>query len=375
MLKKTHLYEFHRQRAKMEPFAGFDMPLWYKNIKPEHLAVRNGVGIFDVTHMGRSLIVGPDAEKFLNYMITNNITSLAPLSAQYSVMCNEHGGIKDDFVVAKLEQERFLMTYNAANRQKDYSWLAKNATPFSVKVQDVSDNIALFAVQGPKAEKTLQKISSEDLGQIARFKCSWTRLASVNTFVSRTGYTGEDGFEVYVWDTPLEKPENALKVWNSVLQAGEEFGIEPCGLGARDTLRLEAGLCLYGNDIGEDTTPLEALLSFVVKLEKGDFVGKDALLKQKSEGVRKKRTGIRMLEPGVPRQHYEVIKDDIKVGAVTSGTFSPLLERGIAMAYVTSENANAGDKVKVKIREKMVDGEMVKFPFYDSTRYGYARKL
>jgi len=374
MLKKTHLYEFHRQHAKMEPFAGFEMPLWYKDIKPEHLAVRNGVGIFDVTHMGRSIITGPDAEKFLNHVITNNIASLVPLDAQYSVMCNERGGIKDDFVVSRLEQEKFLMTYNAANREKDYNWLVQNAARFNAKIQDVSDNIALFAVQGPKAEKTLQKISSENLSQIARFKCGWTRLAGINTFVSRTGYTGEDGFEVYIWDTPLENPENAVKVWNTILQAGEEFGIQPCGLGARDTLRLEAGMCLYGNDIDEDTTPLEALLSFVVKFDKGDFIGKDALLKQKSEGVKKKRVGIRMLGAGIPRQHYEVFKDSAMIGTVTSGTFSPLLEYGIAMAYVPSEHANTGDKIKVKIRDKMVDGEMVKFPFYDSTRYGYARK-
>jgi aminomethyltransferase len=375
MLKKTHLYEFHRQHAKMEPFAGFEMPLWYKDIKPEHLAVRNGVGIFDVTHMGRSLITGQDAEKFLNYVVTNNVANLTLLSAQYSVMCNEHGGIKDDFVVSRLEPEKFLMTYNAANREKDYKWLTQNAAKFNAKIEDVSDKIALFAVQGPKAEKTLQKISSENLSQVARFKCGWTRLAGVNTFVSRTGYTGEDGFEVYTWDTPLETPENAVKVWNAILQAGKGFGIEPCGLGARDTLRLEAGMCLYGNDIDEDTTPLEALLSFVVKFEKGDFIGRNALLKQKSEGVKKKRIGIRMLEPGIPRQHYEVFKDSAKVGVVTSGTFSPLLEYGIAMAYAASENANAGDKVKVKIRERMADGEMVKFPFYDSTRYGYARKV
>ena len=374
MLKKTHLYEFHRRHAKMEAFAGFDMPLWYKDIKPEHLAVRNGVGIFDVTHMGRSLIKGPDAEKFLNYLITNNIASLTIMGAQYSVMCNERGGIKDDFVVSRLEQETFLMTYNAANREKDYDWLVRNASRFDAKVEDVSDNIALFAVQGPKTEKTLQKISSENLSQIGRFKCGWTQLAGAKTFLSRTGYTGEDGFEVYIWDTPLDRPDSAVKAWNAILQAGEEFGIQPCGLGARDTLRLEAGMCLYGNDIDEETTPQEALLGFVVKLEKGDFIGEEVLLKQKSEGVKKKRIGIRMLEPGIPRQHYEVYKNGAKIGVVTSGTFSPLLQYGIAMAYVASEHANVGDRVQVKIREKMVDGEMVKFPFYDSTRYGYARK-
>jgi glycine cleavage system T protein len=375
LLKRTHLYEFHRQKAKMEPFAGFEMPLWYKDIIPEHLAVRNNVGIFDVTHMGRSLITGPDAEQFLNYVTTNNVASLAPLSAQYSVMCNERGGIKDDFVVSRLEREKFLMVYNAANREKDYQWLIKNTRKFNVNIQDVSDNIALFAVQGPKTEKTLQKISSENLSQIGRFKCGWTKLANVNTFVSRTGYTGEDGFEIFIWDTPLEKPENAVKVWNAISEAGREFDIEPCGLGARDTLRLEAGMCLYGNDIDENTTPLEALISFVVKFDKDTFVGKDALINQKTEGVQRKRVGIRMLAQGIPRQHFEVFKDEEKVGSVTSGTFSPLLEYGIAMAHITSENANAGQHVKVKIRERMVEGEIVKFPFYDSTKYGYARKI
>ena len=374
MFRRTHLYEFHRQNAKMEPFAGFEMPLWYKGIIPEHLAVRNNVGVFDVTHMGRSLITGADAERLLNYVTTNNVAILTPLSAQYSTMCSERGGTKDDFVVSRLEQEKFFIVYNAANREKDYQWLIKNADRFRAKIEDVSGNVALFAVQGPKAEKTLQKICSENLSQIARFKCGWTKLANVRVFISRTGYTGEDGFEVFVWDSPLEKPDKAVKVWNTVLNAGKEFGIEPCGLGARDTLRLEAGMCLYGNDIDENTTPLEAVISFVVKLEKDDFIGKAGLMKQKADGVKRKRVGIRMLESGIPRQGFEVFTDGAKIGSVTSGTFSPLLEYGIAAAYVTGEHANAGERVKVKIRERMVEGEIVKFPFYDSTKYGYARK-
>ena len=358
----------------MQPFAEFEMPLWYKGIIPEHLAVRNNVGIFDVTHMGRCLITGPDAEKFLNYVTTNNVANLTLLRAQYSTICNEQGGIKDDFVVSRLEQEKFCAVFNAANRKKDYQWIIKNSAGFNVKIEDVSDNIALFAVQGPKAEKTLQKISSENLSQIGRFKCGWTQLANVPTFVSRTGYTGEDGFEVFVWNAPLEKPDNAVKVWDAILQAGKEHGIVPCGLGARDTLRLEAGMCLYGNDIDENTTPPEAGISFVVKLEKEDFIGKDVLLKQKTEGVKRKRVGIRMLESGIPRQHHEVFRYEEKIGTVTSGTFSPLLEYGIAMAYIANEYANVGERVKIKIRQKMVEGEIVKFPFYDSTRYGYARK-
>jgi len=358
----------------MVSFADFDMPLWYKGIIPEHLAVRNNVGVFDVTHMGRSLISGLNAEKFLNYVTTNNVASLIPLSAQYSTMCNERGGIKDDFVVSKLEQEKFLMVYNAANRERDYLWLINNAKEFDVKIQDASDSIALFAIQGPRTENTLHKISSENLSLIERFKCGWTKLADVETFVSRTGYTGEDGFEVFVWDAPLEKPDNAVKVWNAILEAGREFGIEPCGLGSRDTLRLEAGMCLYGNDIDESTTPFEAAIGFVVKLEKGDFIGKGALANEKAVGIRRKRVGISMLDKGIPRQRFEVLKDQVKLGSITSGTFSPLLNRGIAMAYVTSESASAGQRVNVKIRERLVEGEIVKFPFYDSTVYGYGRK-
>lgn len=372
--RKTHLYDFHVKNGKITLFSGFQMPIWYKGISQEHLAVRNSVGIFDVSHMGRAVITGLDAEAFLNYMITNNVAALTPLSAQYSVMCNEKGGIIDDFVLSRLEQQKFFMVYNASNREKDFKWLVMHSKRFKVKVEDASDNIAMFAVQGPKAEETLQKISSEDLNQIKRFKCGWTKLADVETLVSRTGYTGEDGFEVFVWNTPVSKPDNAFKVWNAILQAGEEFGIEPCGLGARDTLRLEAGMCLYGNDIDENTTPLEARLGFVVKFQKDDFIGKDALLKQKAEGLKRKRVGIKIVGRGIPRQRYEVFKDKEKIGVITSGTFSPLLKCGIAMAYVSTEHAVEGEQVQVKIRERFAKGEVVKFPFYDTTRYGYRRK-
>jgi len=372
----THLYQFHKQNAKIVEFAGFQMPIWYKGIIPEHMAVRTHVGIFDITHMGRVFITGARSEVFLNHVITNDVSVLTPLSAQYSVMCNENGGIKDDFVTSRLEQEKFLMVYNAANREKDYQWLVQNAKTFNVKVEDVSDNIAMFAVQGPNAQPALQKIADADLSKIERFKCGWTKLAGVDGFVSRTGYTGEDGFEVFVWNTPLSQPENAVKVWNAILKAGEEFGIEPCGLGARDTLRLEAGMCLYGNDIDETITPLEAGLGFVVKLKKDSFIGKDALTKQKTEGIRKKRIGLRMLEKGPnPRPKQEVWKDSQKIGYVTSGTFSPLLECGIAMAYVGIEHATEGETVMVKVREdKLLKAEIVKFPLYDPTKYGYARQ-
>jgi len=372
--QKTHLYNFHIQKGRMDVFAGFEMPMWYKGIIPEHLAVRNNVGIFDVTHMGRVLVSGPEAETFLNYITTNDVSALTPLSAHYSTMCNEQGGIKDDFVLSRLEEEKFLMVPNASNRNKDYDWIVNQSHSFDVNVKDASDSIAMFAVQGPKAEQTLQIISSQDLSQIERFKCGWTELAGAKTFVSRTGYTGENGFEIFVWDSPLTSPENAVKVWNKVLEAGKEFGIEPCGLGARDTLRLEAGMCLYGNDIDENITPLEAWLGFVVKLQKGDFIGKNSLVKQKTEGIKRKRVGIYMLEKGIPRSHHEVWKNKKKIGIVTSGTLSPILKCGIAMAYIPTEYAIEGEEVLVKIRDKSVKGKIVKFPFYDPTKYGYQRK-
>jgi len=358
----------------MVSFAGFEMPMWYKGIIPEHMAVRNAVGIFDVTHMGRVLINGPEAEAFLDYVTTNNVAALAPLSAHYSTMCNELGGIKDDFIVSRLETEKFLLVPNAINRVKDYEWLVKQSQAFDVKIEDVSDNIAMFAVQGPKAEQTLQEICDEDLTKIQRFKGGWAKLAGVDVYVSRTGYTGEDGFELFTWNTPLSNPNNAIKVWNAILEAGQSVGIEPCGLGARDTLRLEAGMCLYGNDIDENTTPLEAGLGFVVKFNKGGFIGKEALLKQKTEGLKRKRVGVRILERGIPRPHHEVWRKGEKIGHVTSGTFSPILKRGIAMAYLSTEYAVESTTVDVGIRGKFVRGEVVTFPFYDVAQYGFRRE-
>ncbi len=372
---RTQLYRVHKKTAKTTVFAGFEMPLWYKGIIPEHLAVRNSVGIFDISHMGRVSITGEDSENFLNYVITNNISVVLPNGAQYSVMCNVNGGIIDDFVVYRLETEKFLVVFNASNREKDYNWITKNAEGFDVKIEDVSDNVAMFAVQGPNAEKTLQKISGADLGKIGRFKCRNSRLTDVEVIISRTGYTGEDGFEVFVWNASLTKPDNAVKLWNAILEAGKSFRIEPCGLGARDTLRLEAGMCLYGNDIDESTTPLEARLNFVVKFQKENFIGKDALLKQKKEGIKRKRVGIRMIERGVPRQGFEVYDDkNEKVGYITSGTFSPLLKYGIGMAYIQTAQAQKENLVKVKIRGRLAKGKIASFPFYDAEKYGYKRK-
>ncbi|MCD6529502.1 glycine cleavage system aminomethyltransferase GcvT [Candidatus Bathyarchaeota archaeon] len=378
-LRKTHLFSFHKANGRLTEFAGFSMPVWYKGITVEHMAVRECVGIFDVSHMGRCLVNGPQAESFLNYVTTNDVSSLNPLSAQYTTFCNHNGGIKDDLVISKLEENSYLVVYNASNREKDYRWLKDNSEKFDVKVEESSDSIAMFAVQGPKAELVLQRISTQDLSSVKRFKCVWTEIEGCKTFVSRTGYTGEDGFELFVWNTSLQDPRKAFKVWNSILSAGASEGIEPCGLGARDTLRLEAGMCLYGNDLTEETTPLEAGLSFVVKFHKGDFIGREALLKQKEEGIKRKRVGIRLLERGIPRPGQEVIVDGEVVGLVTSGTLSPLLKVGIAMAYLPVDLSKEGTAVKVKIRRRLVDGTVVKLPFYrrlsENTVYLMGRKV
>ncbi len=374
-MRKIQLYEIHKKTAKMTEFAGFEMPLWYKGIKEEHLAVRNSVGIFDVSHMGRVIITGRDAVSFLNYVITNDTTTLTPNSALYSVMCNENGGIIDDFVISCLEEEKFLLVPNATNREKDFNWLVKKAEGFKVKIEDVSDKVAMFAVQGPNAEKTLQKICYANLNKIERFKCITAKLAGTDVFLSRTGYTGEDGFEVYAWNTSLDKPDNAVKLWNAILEAGKPFRIEPCGLGARDTLRLEAGLCLYENDIDENITPLEARLGFVVKFQKDNFIGKNALLKQKEEGIKQRRVGLQMIEQGIPRQGFKIYNEKgDNIGQVTSGTFSPLLKCGIAMAYIQTQYAQEGSIVNIEIRRKMAKAKIVPFPFYDAEKYGYKRK-
>ncbi|NIO37960.1 glycine cleavage system aminomethyltransferase GcvT [Candidatus Bathyarchaeota archaeon] len=374
--RRTQLHEVHRESAKLTRFAGFELPLLYKGVILEHMAVRNSVGIFDISHMGRVSVTGADSESFLNYVITNDASALASNGAEYSVMCDRNGGILDDFVVYRQEAERFMVVFNASNREKDYNWLIENAASYDVKIEDISGNVAMLAVQGPRAESVIQRISKADLSEIGRFKCRQLRLADIEVFVSRTGYTGEDGFEIFVWNTPLADPKKATRLWGTILEAGRPFGIEPCGLGARDTLRLEAGLCLYGNDIDETTTPLEARLGFVVKFQKDDFIGKDALLEQKNAGVRRRRVGIQMMEKGIPRQGFRIYNDANKeIGCMTSGTFSPLLKSGIGMAYIRADEAKKGNLVRVEIRNRLVEGEIVSFPFYDTGKYGFRRKI
>jgi aminomethyltransferase len=372
--KRTHLYEFHRKNGHLTIFAGFEHALWYEGIIPEHLAVRNNVGIFDVTHMGRCLVKGENATALLDYLLTRDAPSMKINQGRYTVMCNNQGGIMDDLVFFRLDEDLFFLIYNAGNREKDYKWICSHAKEFNVQTKDVSDEVAMFAVQGPKALATLQSLSEVDLSGIRRYWGAKIYLDGFEVFLTRSGYTGEDGFEVYLWRTPAEKPKKAVQLWQNILKAGEEHGIKPCGLGARDTLRLEAGMCLYGNDIDESVTPLEAKLNFCVNFDKNNFVGKNALLKQRDENLKRIRAAFRMIGRGIPRPESEIFLKSKKVGRVTSGTFSPLLKCGIGMGYVPSELAIIGTQVDIKIRKSIFGSEIVDTPFYDATEYGGQRK-
>lgn len=361
---KTQMYDFHKDHGNLVEFGGFSMPVWYKGIISECSAVRSAAGIFDVSHMGRVYVKGVEAEHFLNYVTTNDVDTLELTEGHYSLLCNPKGGIVDDITVFKLEPNHFLVVYNAGNRAKDFSWLMENAKKFKVEVQDVSERVAMFALQGPRAVEILETLSGLKLSDIGRFNIGGGKIAGEDCSFTRTGYTGEDGFEIYVHNAPIDDPAKAHKVWNAIIDAGKSSGLQPCGLGARDALRLEAGMCLYGNDIDYETTPLEAKLGFAVKLDKPDFVGKAALSKQKAEGLRRSRVGIKLLEKGIPRSGQEISKDGQNIGKVTSGTYSPLLKFGIAMGYVKSEHAGEGTEVQVKIRERLVKAVVVKLPFY-----------
>jgi aminomethyltransferase len=366
------MQEFHEKNGHLTEFVGFNLPLWFKGIIPESLAVRNSVGIFDVSHMGRALIRGRDSCKLLDTITTNDVASLPNGMGQYSLICNPDGCIKDDVLVFRLRPEEYLFVYNAGNRSKDYDWMTEQAQGLSVEIQDVSDQVAMFAVQGPKASPLLEKLSGGQVGGVRRFGCAETQIADVKVLVTRTGYTGEDGFEVFVWDSPLRDPRNAQTVWGTLSDVGKQFAIEPCGLGARDLLRLEAGLCLYGADIDENTNPFEARLGFVVKLHK-EFIGKSKLQEVKSEGPAKVRVGLLTGKRVIPRHGFNIVREERKVGSVTSGTLSPLLNTGIAMGYVTPESSKEGTKLIVEIRGRSEEVRVVKPPFYDPTKYGYLR--
>lgn len=357
-LRRTPLYSVHRRLgAKMVEFAGWEMPVQYSGIIEEHLAVRNSAGLFDVSHMGEIEVSGPDALDLCQKLMANDVSRIRPLEAQYNLLLNESGGVVDDLMVYRLAERHFLLCVNASNRSKDYQWITSHREG-RVEVQDKSDAYVLLALQGPKAHQILQSLTPIPLVELKPFHFIWGEVSSVPSLVSRTGYTGENGFELYV------DSSHGDKLWNALMEAGREEGLRPAGLGARDTLRLERALALYGHELDDHTTPLEAGLGWVTKLSKKEFLGREPLLLQKREGVKRKLVGLELVEPGIARSGYPITREGRPLGQVTSGTKSPSLRKSIAMGYVSVEEAEVGNHVEVGIRGRAVRAVVVALPFY-----------
>lgn len=371
----TALHDWHEEKASITTFANWKLPREFSSTKKEHLSVRNGVGLFDISHMGRIMVSGKKSTPFLEYVLSRNVKKMGKGESKYMLVCNERGGIKDDLVVFKLKEDRYFLVCNSATRQKVLAWLEslKNLilqtsgktsdTELGIEIEDKTFSTSLFAVQGPKAEAIFQDMSAESIPD-ERFKFETTEIFGHKSILSRTGYTGEDGFEIIPMEIGNKDKEEALNLWTSILRIGERHGIKPCGLGARDTLRLEAGYPLYGNELDEDTNPLESKLEFAVNLdEDDDFIGKDSLLRRRKEKPERTRIGFEMEDRGIPRKGMVIESGEEMIGTVTSGTYSPVLEKGIGMGYVPPEYSESESTIQIKIRGREAKGKMVDLPF------------
>jgi aminomethyltransferase len=376
-LRRTPLYDRHRAAGgKLVPFAGWEMPVQYQGVIEEHRAVRTATGLFDVSHMGELRVVGPDAEAFLQYLTPNDVARLDEGRAHYSALLTESGTYLDDLLVYRIAAEEFLVVVNAANTESDFHWTADRAREAredgrAVEVEDVSERYALLALQGPLAVEILQPLAAvaqarrsdpAELDAIGYYRFARGEVAGAPAILSRTGYTGEDGFELYL------DPEDAPRVWDRLLEAGRDRGLVPAGLGARDTLRLEAGMALYGHEIDAGTTPWEADLGWTVKPDKGDFIGRRALLAQKAAGVERRLVGFEVRGRGIAREGHPVLHDGREVGRVTSGTWSPTFEKALGMARVPAALAAPGTAVEIEVRGRRLPAEVVKLPFYQRRR-------
>ncbi|NLC67865.1 MAG: glycine cleavage system aminomethyltransferase GcvT [Clostridiaceae bacterium] len=362
-MKRTVLHETHSGLgAKMAEFAGWLLPTWYSGIIEEHERVRKAAGIFDVSHMGEIMAEGPDAGEFIQKLVTNNIENMKTGRARYSPMCYPNGGTVDDILIYKLSDTKYLLVVNAANTEKDFNWM-KSMACGRTEIKDVSGEYALLAVQGPRAVHILKKMTDFPLESMKPFDfVGSVPVAGVDCMLSRTGYTGEDGFELFV------SPWDAKQLWDKILEEGKDEGLVPAGLGARDTLRLEAAMPLYGHELSEDITPLEAGLERFVKFDKGDFTGRDALLKQKEEGLSRQLTGFEMLDSGIPRNGHRVQVGDEVIGFVTSGSFIPTMKKNVGMALLKRKYCKMGTEIEVVVRNKTLKARITKLPFY--TRKG-----
>jgi len=359
-MKKTSLYDKHVSLgAKIVPFAGFEMPVQYSGVTEEHFAVREKAGIFDVSHMGQFFIEGSGSKELLQYVTSNDVDTLENGKAQYSCLPNGNGGIVDDLIIYKMDDEKYFVVVNASNIEKDWNHIQKFNSTFGAKMTNASDEMSLLAIQGPKATEILQKLTDTPLSEIPYYHFTVGTVNGVNdVIISNTGYTGSGGFEIYF------KNENAEQLWDAISEAGKEEGLIPCGLAARDTLRLEKGFCLYGNDIDDTTSPLEAGLGWITKLDKGEFVDSEFLKKQKEEGITRKLVGFELTEKGVPRHDYPVVDAEGNViGKVTSGTQSPMKKVGIGLAYVDKPHFKLGSEIFIQVRNKNIPAKVVKLPF------------
>ena len=360
-MKHTAFTKFHESLgARMSPFAGYYMPIKYTGDIEEHVTVRKGVGVFDVSHMGEFWIEGPKAYDFVQYVTSNDVSALYEGKVQYSCFPNGKGGIIDDLLVYKISDEKYLLVVNAANIDKDWEW-CNSQNKIGAKLTNASDDVAQLAIQGPMAMKVMQKLTDTPIEDMEYYTFKYVTLAGFeNVLLSTTGYTGSGGCEIYMDNN------NADKIWNAVFEAGEEFGIKPIGLAARDTLRLEMGYCLYGNDIDDTTSPIEAGLGWITKFsDANNFIDKDYLANQKAEGIKRRLVGFEMIDRGIPRHGYEIVDaEGNKIGDVTSGTMSPMMKVGIGMGYVKKEFAKSGNEIYVKIRNKILKAETVKLPIY-----------
>ncbi len=365
-MKHTALSDLHIQMgAKIQPFAGYYMPVEYSGINDEHITVREKAGIFDVSHMGEFRVKGPDAGRFIQYLTTNDVTRLSDGGIQYTCFPNGKGGIVDDLLVYRFDNETWMMVVNAANIEKDWNWCVSHAKKFDIHVgkelHNASDEVALIAVQGPMAMKVVQKLTDEPVEDQKFYTFKKLNIAGINNALfSVTGYTGSGGCEIYIDN------EDGPGLWKALLDAGEEYGLKPAGLGARDTLRLEMGFCLYGNDIDETTSPIEAGLGWITKfVDNNDFIDRDLLYKQKVEGTKRRLIGFILEEKGIPRQGYEICDQDGKIiGQVTSGTMSPMIHKGIGMGYVEKGFEKEGTEITINIRRRSIKARVVRFPVY-----------
>lgn len=362
MLKRTPLFEIHKKYgARLIDFGGFEMPVQYSSIKEEHKAVRNSVGMFDISHMGEFFVRGAEAIDLIQTISVNDASKLVDGKAQYTTMCYEDGGIVDDLLIYRIDNEEFMLVVNAANRTKDWEWILEH-NDFDAELENASDDMCLLAIQGPRAVETLQKLTDTNLQSIGFYTFETGTLAGYDDIMlSATGYTGEAGFELY-FDKNEAEPED---IWEQIMQAGEEFDIKPAGLGARDTLRLEMGFALYGNDITAETNPIEAGLGWLTKIDAKDFIGKKAIQNIKEEGTDRKLKGFKIKDArAIPRKGYFITdKDGNTIGKVTSGSMSITLGKGIGMGYIEAEHADEGTTVYIEIRNKLVEAEVVRPPF------------